>query len=408
MVKHIIALVFIFISTTIAWFILGAITEHRTYTMDSKLKRVVGELWGTIQQQSAPSIYYLTREEKTIKTTQGSEVVKETQMETIRHNLKLDGSKIKVNIELTPRKKGLLWYPTYKVTFDSNYTVLNTFNEEKELYFEYLFPTVNGVYDNFKLTVDNKNIKDFSPQDGYLTYSSNFKPNETKLISVSYQTQGMNEWWYKFGNDVSQIRNFDLEMTTDFNNIDFPDNSISPTDKKVAGKGWILNWNYSNLISGIQIGMKMPQKLNPGPFISKVTFFAPVSLFLFMFLVFIISTLKNVKIHPMNYFFIAGAFFSFHLLIAYLGDLIDIHLAFLISSIVSITLVISYMRLVVGKKFAFIEVGISQFVYLILFSYAFFFEGYTGLAITICCILTLFIVMQATGKLNWEEVFSKK
>ncbi len=125
-----------------------------------------------------------------------------------------------------------------------------------------------------------------------------------------------------------------------------------------------------------------------------------------MFLMFIITAVKKVNIHPMNYFFIACAFFSFHLLMAYLADLVNLTLAFVISSAVSIFLVISYMRIVAGVRFALVETGISQLVYLILFSYAFFLEGYTGLAITIACVITLFIVMQVTAKIDWEKLFS--
>ena len=153
--------------------------------------------------------------------------------------------------------------------------------------------------------------------------------------------------------------------------------------------------------------MLLPRKLNPGPWVSEVTVAAPVSLFLFFFLLFIFTTVRNVKIHPMNYFFVAAAFFSFHLLLAYLVDHIDIHLAFWICSLVSVFLVVSYMRLVVGGRFAFIEVALSQLIYLVFFSYTFFFEGYTGLAITILCICTLFIVMQATGKVDWSTLFEK-
>lgn len=42
-----------------------------------------------------------------------------------------------------------------------------------------------------------------------------------------------------------------------------------------------------------------------------------------------------------------------------------------------------------------------------MFSYAFFFKGLTGLAITIGAILTLFVMMQLTAKVNWNEVFAK-
>ena len=212
----------------------------------------------------------------------------------------------------------------------------------------------------------------------------------------------MDEWWYLFGSNVSQIKNFKLTMLTDFEEIDFPDHTISPTEKKQTKDGWILTWEYSNLISGIQIGMQTPHKLNPGPFAARVSYFAPVSLFLFFFLIYIIQTVKKIKLHPMNYFFLATAFFSFHLLMAYLVDHVNIYLTFLICSATSIFLVISYMRLVVGTRFALLKTGLSQFVYLVLFSYAFFLEGYTGLSITICCIVTLFLVMQFTGRIDWN------
>lgn len=61
-------------------------------------------------------------------------------------------------------------------------------------------------------------------------------------------------------------------------------------------------------------------------------------------------TIRGIDLHPMNYAFLAAAFFAFHLLMAYLVDHISIHVAFLISSAVSITLVVSYLRLVVGRR----------------------------------------------------------
>ena len=130
-------------------------------------------------------------------------------------------------------------------------------------------------------------------------------------------------------------------------------------------------------------------------------------MFFFFFLVFIITTIRGVDIHPMNYFFLAAAFFAFHLLMAYLVDHISIHWSFVISAIVSLALVISYMRLVAGPRFALVECGLAQLVYLAGFSYAFFFKGYTGLAVTIGSIVTLFVVMQMTGRINWSEKFAR-
>ena len=45
-------------------------------------------------------------------------------------------------------------------------------------------------------------------------------------------------------------------------------------------------------------------------------------------------------------------------------------------------------------------------MFLVLFSYAFFFEGFTGLTVTIGAIVTLFVLMQMTARVNWGDVFA--
>lgn len=407
MKRNIAALIFIFICTSVAWMILGGITTARTHEQDNKLKAAVGQLWGTVQMQYAPYVYYQTQKETKVKTVRGSETIEETKVETFDHPVTLEGSDIAVDFKLEHRKKGLLWYSVYGITFNGSYTVSNHTGKHRIFYFEYTFPTMDGIYDNFSLSVDGMKVREFKPVAGRIVEVISIGPGQVKNVMITYKSQGMDEWWYVFGSGVSHIRNFELTMTTDFDKIDFSENSVSPTQKIKENKGWQLGWQYDDLISGIQISLAMPQKVNPGPFVSKVTFFAPISLFLFFFLMFIITALKDVRIHPMNFFFIAAAYFSFHLLLAYLADHIDIHISLLISSVVSIFLVISYMRVVVGSKFAFLETGVSQFVYLVLFSYTFFLTGYTGLAITVLCIVTLFIVMQLTAKIDWEKQFNK-
>ena len=67
----------------------------------------------------------------------------------------------------------------------------------------------------------------------------------------------------------------------------------------------------------------------------------------------------------------------------------------------------TYLRLVAGTRFAVAQAGVAQFVFLVLFSYAFFFEGYTGLTVTIGAIVTLFVLMQATARVDWGAVFAR-
>ena len=43
---------------------------------------------------------------------------------------------------------------------------------------------------------------------------------------------------------------------------------------------------------------------------------------------------------------------------------------------------------------------------MVLFSYSFFFDGLTGLTITLGAIITLALLMLTTAKINWAEKFS--
>src|SRR5207247_298671 len=93
--------------------------------------------------------------------------------------------------------------------------------------------------------------------------------------------------------------------------IDFPLNALSPTDKHEMPGGWDLAWRYSNLISGFQIDITMPEKLQPGPLAGQISYFAPVSLLLFFFLMFNITTLRSIDVHPMKLLLPGGGVFRF-------------------------------------------------------------------------------------------------
>jgi inner membrane protein involved in colicin E2 resistance len=145
----------------------------------------------------------------------------------------------------------------------------------------------------------------------------------------------------------------------------------------------------------------LPERLNPGPLAARITFFAPVALLFFFFVVAILAHAQKRELHPMHYFFLGCAFFAFHLLFAYLVDHVAIAPSFALASLVSVGLVVSYARLFVGWRFALVEMGVAQLFYLVLFSFTFFWTGFTGLSITVGAILTLFVMMQITGRSRW-------
>jgi inner membrane protein involved in colicin E2 resistance len=417
MIKRIAAITFIFLCATVAWAILGATIFQRTYDSGSSSDNRVESTWGAPQSQYPPQASFDEQVPKKQTKTENGKTTETITQETVTTQLPLESSHINVDLNLEHRQKGLLWYSTYKVAFDGDYTFRNTSDKDQNITFRLDFPTAQAIYDDLVFTVDGA----AAPlTNGKNSASGNIvvKAKSTALLKVAYKSQGLNDWRYNFGRrptetgqfagDVAQVHDFALKMTTNFTDIDVPDNTLSPTNKTGDANGWVLEWNYKNLMSGYQIAMTMPEKLQPGPLAGRISLFAPVSLFFFFFLMLIITTLRGIDLHPMNYFFLAAAFFSFHLLLAYLVDHVSIHLAFAICSAVSIFLVVSYLRLVVGTRFATREAALAQFIYLVAFSYAFFLKGFTGLAITVGSITTLFVVMQATGKIRWTEKFAPR
>lgn len=408
MTKSIIAIIFIFILTSIAWAILGGTILTRTYDLNDVSASRVESTWGTHQNQAPPSAFFVTQVQRPQETIENGIKVMKMMTHDVVTNLPLESSNIDVNLNLEHRQKGLLWYSTYKVDFFGNYAFTNTSVKEESVQFDLKFPTTQAIYDNLTFNVDGNPVT-LTTNNNAASSIVKIGPGKTARLSIGYSSQGLNEWRYSFGQrDVSQVRDFNLRMKTNFKDIDFPDNTLSPSEKTLSGDGWDLTWSYKNLLSGYQIAMAMPEKLQPGPLAGRISFFAPVSLFFFFFLMLIITTMRGIDLHPMNYFFLAAAFFSFHLLLAYLVDHISIHASFAIASAVSIFLVVTYLRLVVGMRFASREAALAQFTYLVMFSYAFFLKGFTGLAITIGSILTLFVVMQVTGRVRWAEKFAVK
>jgi hypothetical protein len=151
----------------------------------------------------------------------------------------------------------------------------------------------------------------------------------------------------------------------------------------------------------------MPAVTNPGYVAGRMTFFAPVSLLFFFAVLVIVGIRERTTLHPMNYFFLAAGCFAFQLLFAYLVDLVPLTVSFLIAAAVSLALVNGYLWRATTRKFAVIST-VAQFAYMVLFSYSFFFDGLTGITITVGAIVTLALLMAFTARVKWDEAFTSR
>jgi hypothetical protein len=420
--KYLIAVGLIYTFTSCAWLFLGKVTENRTHEKDDSLRSEVGRLWGGTHNHIAPSVTLPAEPVPPPATpapapaaAQAGPVqpVAPPPPDPCRVQVNLEPSRTRaaVDLRLEHRRKGLLWYSTYTVLFDGSYQFKNDGECAREARLAVLFPATGVSYDEFQVQLDGQElpvqIERSSGSASGAAARIALPPGQHKLVRVRYVSRGMDLWRYSFGAQAARARDFELKVRTDFAKVDFPTGSLSPTQKQAQGTGWELTWHFGNLLSDAGVSVSLPQKINPGPLATEISRFAPVSLAFFFFLMLLLSVIKQVRLHPVHYAMLAAAFFSFHLLLVYSVDLLPLGVAFGLASGVSVLLVVSYLRLAVGPRFALLWAGGGQLVYLVLFSLAFFLEGYTGITITVFSILTLFVVMQLTGRVDWASKFAR-
>lgn len=411
-ISRILAIAAIFVIASLGWLTLGASIVARTGEFDARLGREVAELWGGEHRQAAPEAWIeRTRQatETVVDATSGAGAPARTVTRTLTDvvPVPLAQSRVEVGLALDHRRKGLLWYDTYVVSVKARYIVRNPDPVERPVGVRVAFPSATAIYDQFVFRVNGRPADRVSDLAKGLDARVVVPAGGAAEVELAYVSRGLDRWSYAFaGEGVAEVQDFALVMTTDFGEVDFPAGTMSPVENVESGQGRRLSWTFKNLVTGQRVGLDLPNKLNPGPLAARITAFAPVSLLFFLVVLVILGILRQRNLHPMHYAFLSAAFFAFHLLLAYLVDHIDIHAAFVISSAVSVALVVSYLRAVAGVRFAVVHAGLAQLVFLVLFSYAFFFDGYTGLTVTIGAIVTLFVLMQVTARVDWTRGLS--
>jgi hypothetical protein len=408
------AIAVIYFIATLAWFALGTSVVARSGEFDDRLSREVSLLWGGPHVQSAPEVWFERAGTVTDQIQEpgpdGRPVVRMVTRNVTEHvPIPADSSRVDVALGLDYRKKGLLWYDTYGVRVRASYRARNPDTEARQVVAHLKFPADHAQYDNFVFRINGIDAERADDLSKGAIARFETPPGGDVVIDLAYDSRGLDTWTYAFGTqNMAQVKNFVMTMATDFDRIDFPAGTMSPSTMQRRAGGWDLTWRFDNLLTGQSIGMDLPAKLNPGPLAARITYFAPVSLLFFLSVMVILGVIREQSLHPMNYAFLSAAFFAFHLLLAYLVDHLPLAPSFLIASLTSVLLVVSYLRIVAGSKFAVGQAGLAQMVFLVLFSFAFFFEGYTGLTVTIGAVVTLFVLMQLTARVDWTAAFARE
>ncbi len=381
-IRRIVAIVCIFLLACGGWSVLGTATAWRSHEASEHLEEQVVQLWGGPLRQEAPQLCMGDGE-----------------------NFPVCSSEVEVSIDSDYRKKGLIWYPTFRVRFQAHYTFVVPQGGVGLVHIALPLPSRHSTYENITMLCDDEVVDAVDLRQGF-HYDIMCQPGTEHSFDIAFTTRGLSEWMY-VPNQSGKIRQLSLTANCHFMGHDYPEGSLSPTSAEVVEGGSVVRWKMGDMLTHKHIGIQIPELLNPGPITTRITYFAPVCLIFFFVLMAAVNILRAIPIHPMHYLFIASGFFAFHLLLAYLVDVIDIHVAFAISAVTSTLMVNVYLKTALGSRFPWLGSTVGQLIYLILFSYSFFIDGLTGLTVAIGSVITLAVMMRLTAHIDWNTVFQK-
>lgn len=169
MIVRILALIVILAGATVAWGILGTTLVVRTAQASDDQRIQLGSSWGPEQTQTAPEVFYSSGK--------------------ANRSIPIDASAINVDLALDQRRKGLLWYNTYRVDFHATYRVVNI-SHQKLLRFALALPAEKGVHDNVRVLVNDRPIS-YVIDHGVVTAAISLQPGHSEEVTASYGSRGL-------------------------------------------------------------------------------------------------------------------------------------------------------------------------------------------------------------------------
>lgn len=365
-------------------FMSGIIHDRINYREEAVTK--VAQSWADSQVIGIPSMSF--------KTTNAKK-------EEVTNELTLNNYETTVNINTEVRKKGIFKVPVYtaevtqKGDFENKYGDLSS----KQISIRTNISDSRGFVTEPSFKINNGEIK--KTQD--VAYTTSLKTNAKNIpFEISYKIKGLNDISVKLGgnsNKVSIQGNWkDPEFKGDF----------LPTEREVTNKDFSAKWSVPRIALTqspvVAVSLLVPvdsysmadRALKYGFLLLTLTFLG--------YFIFEITSKEKRKVHPIQYCLLGAAILIFYLLLVSISELLTFNLAYLISALMVMGLILTYTYFVITKKqsigFSF---GITALIGLL---YAFFyvllmlqdialFAGSLGLFVIIAAIMYL------TRNVNW-------
>jgi hypothetical protein len=242
--------------------------------------------------------------------------------------LTLGGSQVEVTIDQSIDVQGRR--AIYLIDYNAEYKVVNQLQNINSFFFEASPPISYSLLQSYKVERNGTRLPQTSP-DNY-SFPFRLQPGEETRFRVSYQAQGGPRWVYNANGQL--LSNFRLTAIAKFSGADFA-SGILPNQIQVDGRSTPFTWIFNDNVS-VRNPFGVFTNTNPisnTGILPRLLLLAP-GIFLWWMLLLYLSlpvSLKNVAIA-------SGIFFACLLSLTYLSRIINGELAWIIISLILLTL----------------------------------------------------------------------
>lgn len=402
-----------------------SLIEERKTTSEDTIERVTGQ-WCAAQQVVGPTLNVVEYLKTTEVSTDGT---KKTYYKDVNKKVLPKKLNIKADIKSETRKKGLYQISLYTApieiegTFGLSNELKNNINDIKQVSVQFALSDLKGITDEMKINIDGKDFE--------------LKPNGCGLLNETSQLSAVLKL-----SDISDLDNIPFHMKLcikgsqslkfapigEVTNVELSSNATTPSfvgnflpeSSNITDKGFNCNWKISYLnrsypqeftdvkyiFDGVRNSMFGVDLLIPVQHYQqslRCTKYAMLFIMLTFAVFFFVEHIQRKNIHPIQYLLVGLALTLFYSLLISLSEHIGFTPAYVVASLMTITMLTLYTATVLGiKKTACYIGGILTILYVYIFILIQM-ETYALVAGSLGLFFILAGIMYLSQKVDWNK-----
>ena len=297
------------------------------------------------------------------------------------------------------QRRELLTFNAFEAQSSEIYRIANQSDYFGELILDLSKPhNANLMYD-YKVVLPDRDNMERQPVLGEsIRLLPQFSKGEQVDVLVTYTTKGMDVFKY----NLSAYQNFvipHLQAQIRLNTQAFEVYRFGlPHNLQPQGEGAVLEFDIADFSTTQDLGISFVSKQMYLDQIQSLMRYSPLSLGLFIAVIFFFAQIQAQRFHSFHYFFVALLNLFYFLFVAYLIRFLGVFSTFALASTLTAVMFLVYCPNVFGWRFALRIVGVYLFLLTTLFSLIFLLPVFRGLLFVLLIFLVFMSLMIFIGR----------